>query len=384
MITAVFILVALLTLLSDWVAYSRSGRKVAVAIVLIVLNIIPVISIALTALCNDNTQPLMHITSWSLTIYTIATLVRIALYFGWFICRSRVVGAVLALTIFAVLASSLINTRRAIVVKERTISHNAIPESFNGFRIALFSDLHIGSLIAPEREISALVKRINEQRADMVIFAGDMLHIRHTELTEGIANILSRIDAPHGVYAVLGNHDTGTYIKDSTALSMDENIACFNTKIGQMGWHLLRDSTIYAVRGRDSLAVTGIDYTYALLAYKHSFNTPNSFSATEIFAQVPDSLFNIAISHLPQLWQPISSSNSAELTLSGHVHATQIAVNIFGKRLSPAMLMYKHWSGAYEDERGNHLYITDGIGSVGFYLRIGANPEITLIELQHR
>ena len=130
--------------------------------------------------------------------------------------------------------------------------------------------------------------------------------------------------------------------------------------------------------------MTGIDYTDALLEYKHSFNTPNSFSATEIFAQVPDSLFNIAISHLPQLWQPISSSNSAELTLSGHVHATQIAVNIFGKRLSPAMLMYKQWSGAYEDERGNHLYITDGIGSVGFYLRIGANPEITLIELQHR
>ena len=48
------------------------------------------------------------------------------------------------------------------------------------------------------------------------------------------------------------------------------------------------------------------------------------------------------------------------------------------------MLMYKQWSGAYEDEWGNHLYITDGIGSVGFYLRIGANPEITLIELQHR
>ena len=44
------------------------------------------------------------------------------------------------------------------------------------------------------------------------------------------------------------------------------------------------------------------------------------------------------------------------------------------------MLMYKEWSGLYSDS-GKQLYITDGIGSVGFYLRIGANPEVTILEL---
>ena len=98
----------------------------------------------------------------------------------------------------------------------------------------------------------------------------------------------------------------------------------------------------------------------------------------ELIIKIPEDVFNIAISHLPQLWQPLSKH--AELIVSGHVHATQIAVKLFGKRFSPAMLMYKEWSGLYSD--GNsHLYITDGIGSVGFHLRIGANPEVTIIEL---
>ena len=144
---------------------------------------------------------------------------------------------------------------------------------------------------------------------------------------------------------------------------------------------MLRDSTIYVTEGQDSIAITGIDFTDALLEYKHSFVTPDNFSAAEIFEKIPDSLFNIAISHLPQLWQPICEQHCAELTLSGHVHATQIAVDIFGTRLSPAMLLHKQWSGLYKSTEGEYLYITDGIGCVGFNMRIGARPEISLLEL---
>jgi predicted MPP superfamily phosphohydrolase len=291
-----------------------------------------------------------------------------------------IVGGIFATIVFATLCNSLINTRTNLKIKRVAIKHATIPKSFDGFRIALFSDLHIASLISPEREITRLAESINKQDADMVIFAGDLLHIRHTELSAKIASILSTIKARGGVYTVLGNHDTGVYIKDTLSLTKNENIAHLNTKIGQIGWTMLRDSTIYAVRGRDSIAVTGIDFTDALLEYKHSFATPDNYSAESLFSSIPKEMFNIAVSHLPQLWHPISSGNFAELTLSGHIHATQVAVEMFGKRVSPAMLMYKEWSGLYSKDN-NHLYITDGIGSVGFYLRIGARPELTIIEL---
>lgn len=389
MIGVIFITIAIITAWADYRAYrklspSKKWHKFAIATNFILLNILPLISISATAISADSGQGIINFASWTLTLYTIVTLVRLGFYIGYLTINHKsasiTVGTTIAVIILAILCNSLINTRTNLVVRNISIQHNNIPQSFNGFRIALFSDLHIGSLLSPEQEIANLAQTINAQEPDMVIFAGDLLHIRHNEISPKIAAILSTIKAPHGVYTVLGNHDTGTYIKDSIAMPRNENIAHLNTKIGQIGWSMLRDSTIYAVRGCDSIAVTGVDFTDALLEYKHSFSTPDNFSAREIFDGIPKEMFNIAISHLPQLWRSISDGDFAELTLSGHVHATQIAVELFGKRFSPAMMMHREWSGHYTD-KDNHLYITDGIGSVGFYLRIGANPELTIIEL---
>lgn len=389
MIGVIFIVIALLTAWADYRAYrkvsaSKLWQRIIYATTLTLLNILPLILLSITAVAPDNSQTIMSIASWALTIYTIATLVRMSFYLGFLTIKPKkwalIVGGIFATIVFATLCNSLINTRTNLKIKRVAIKHASIPKSFDGFRIALFSDLHIASLISPEREITRLAESINKQDVDMVIFAGDLLHIRHTELSATIASILSTIKARYGVYTVLGNHDTGVYIKDTLSLTKNENIAHLNTKIGQMGWTLLRDSTVYAVRGRDSIAVTGIDFTDALLEYKHSFATPDNYSAESLFSSIPKEMFNIAVSHLPQLWHPISSGNFAELTLSGHIHATQVAVEMFGKRVSPAMLMYKEWSGLYSKDN-NHLYITDGIGSVGFYLRIGARPELTIIEL---
>lgn len=389
MIGVIFIVIALLTAWADYRAYrkvsaSKLWQRIIYATTLTLLNILPLILLSITAVAPDNSQTIMSIASWALTIYTIATLVRMSFYLGFLTIKPKklalIVGGIFATIVFATLCNSLINTRTNLKIKRVAIKHATIPKSFDGFRIALFSDLHIASLISPEREITRLAESINKQDADMVIFAGDLLHIRHTELSAKIASILSTIKARYGVYTVLGNHDTGVYIKDTLSLTKNENIAHLNTKIGQIGWTMLRDSTIYAVRGRDSIAVTGIDFTDALLEYKHSFATPDNYSAESLFSSIPKEMFNIAVSHLPQLWHPISSGNFAELTLSGHIHATQVAVEMFGKRVSPAMLMYKEWSGLYSKDN-NHLYITDGIGSVGFYLRIGARPELTIIEL---
>lgn len=389
MIGVIFIVIALLTAWADHRTYrkvsaSKLWQRIIYATTLTLLNILPLILLSITAVAPDNSQTIMSIASWALTIYTIATLVRMSFYLGFLTIKPKkwalIVGGIFATIVFATLCNSLINTRTNLKIKRVAIKHATIPKSFDGFRIALFSDLHIASLISPEREITRLAESINKQDVDMVIFAGDLLHIRHNELTPKIARILSTIKARYGVYTVLGNHDTGVYIKDTLSLTKNENIARLNTKIGQIGWTLLRDSTVYAVRGRDSIAVTGIDFTDALLEYKHSFATPDNYSAESLFSSIPKEMFNIAVSHLPQLWHPISSGNFAELTLSGHIHATQVAVEMFGKRVSPAMLMYKEWSGLYSKDN-NHLYITDGIGSVGFYLRIGARPELTIIEL---
>ncbi len=389
MIIAFFIIFALVTIGLDFIAWRRIDAKhrvtrVVVGVILSILNALPFITIAITAIAEDNSQKLMTIDSWALTIYTIATLTRAIFYIPYFTIKHRTIGitigAVAGLSIFAVLCNGVINTRTEFTVKHIQIADSDIPHSFDGFRILFISDLHIGSMVSAERECRALAKLIGEQGADMVIIGGDLIHIRHEELTEAVAAELSRIVAPYGVYYVFGNHDTGVYIKNHTEQDLNSNICHLRNKIVDMQWTPLQDSTIYAVKGCDSIAVTGIDFTETLLKYKHSFETPDDYPAQELFEQVPQDMFNIAISHLPQLWEPLSSGNYADLTLSGHTHAMQIVIECFGYRISPAMLLHRHWSGLYSD--GNsQLYITDGVGCVGFNMRIGAVPEVTVIEL---
>ena len=143
-----------------------------------------------------------------------------------------------------------------------------------------------------------------------------------------------------------------------------------------VGWVVLKDSTVYINRNNSSIAITGIDYNEELLKYKHSVDAVNGVDFSSIYNNVQDSIFNITLSHLPQLWNSICDGGYSDLTLSGHVHAMQFKLASF----SPARLMYKEWSGLYESNKGK-LYINDGIGCVGYLARFGARPEITVIKL---
>ena len=381
MVHAIFILVAALTLWGDYKAWRRWGSGRITAATLLILNVLPLLMMLVMFIAKDNTQPLMSFSSWMLTLYTVATIARLALYFGWLVCRRVWLGVVLCACAIAILSNGIINTRSKLVVKNITVTDNRVPASFDGFRIAFFSDLHIGSLVSPEREISTLVDSINNQHADIVIFGGDLINIRANELTDNILPHLARIRSEHGIFAVLGNHDTGTYVKDSLTTTKESTKRLVCDAFSRIDWKLLRDSTLFVSRGGESIAITGVDFSDELLEYKHSFAAPESFSTLNELAEFPDTLYNIVLSHLPQLWEAISDGNFAELTLSGHTHATQIALDIFGLRLSPAMVMHSHWSGLYDDGKSK-LYITDGIGCVGFNMRLGANPELTVLTLK--
>lgn len=394
MITFIIILVAASVVLLDYLFYrrtisgwgSRFARMVAV-VALAVTDMLPVISLLIfECLLSDISQTAMTVGMWMQTLYFLTVLPRIAFYAGFLPIRNRriglTVGTAFCAVVLSILLVSVLHTRKNIEVKECELKFASLPAAFDGYRIAFFSDLHVGSMLNPEKEIRNVVDRINGLHPDLVIFGGDLVNIRHTELSDGIRRILGGIDAPDGVVSVMGNHDTGIYIKDTIALPRAENMRMVETAMKYMGWTPLRDSTVYAVRGGDSISITGLDFTDALLEYRHSFSVSEEYDTKPIFADVPDSVFNVTVSHMPQLWRNITDANHGNLTLAGHVHATQIKLECEDIRISPAMLMYKEWSGLYgEGER--RLYINDGVGNVGFYMRIGARPEITLLKLRN-
>jgi predicted MPP superfamily phosphohydrolase len=330
----------------------------------------------------ENSQWMMKFSMFILTVYLFFSVSRIVTYLFWLPTRKKKwmsTGVAAGSLLFIFFLYSALVTRTDYKVNELDMTFSNVPTGFDGYKIAFISDIHLGSMWNAENELEELSGIISDINPDLLVFGGDLVNIHHSELTPEILALLSRIKGKDGSYAVLGNHDTGAYINGSTAELRAKNIEMVRSKMENAGWLLLQDSTVYLKMGNDSIAVTGIDYSDELLEYKHSLSSIRGYDVGRVYKTVPDNIFNITVSHLPQLWYSLCDGGYSDLTLSGHIHSMQF--KLFS--CSPAMLMYDEWSGLYEREKGK-LYINDGIGSVGFFARVGANPEITVITLDRQ
>ena len=119
------------------------------------------------------------------------------------------IGIVAALALFCLMLWSATVGRNRIITEHVTIESDKIPASFDGYKIALFTDLHVGNEPANNRFIRNLVERINNEHPDLVVNAGDLVNVQVNELNDSVISILGSIRATDGVCSVFGNHDLG-------------------------------------------------------------------------------------------------------------------------------------------------------------------------------
>jgi len=340
------------------------------------------LSMLLFRLLPDNTTASLQALGW-INLFWLCTVVpRMIVYIGYASRRRamRTAAWAAACGIVVLFAWGTFVCRDNLRVEEITVTSDKLPAAFDGLRIAFFSDLHLGSLLRPEPEVSRLVDTLNTLNPDLILFGGDLVNIRYTELDSAMSVRLGRLKAPLGVYSVTGNHDTGVYIKDSMRLTKEINTARLIARQRAMGWHVLDNETLILRRGGDSLSLTGISFDVSLRNFRHAYDLPDT-DTKQAYGTTPATLYNITLCHLPQLWDRIAADSYGDLTLSGHVHSMQMKLPLGRRGISPARILYKRWSGSYR-ERGKTLYINDGIGSVGIPVRLGASPEITLLTLR--
>lgn len=395
MLKYITIIFALLLAVLDFIAYRRIRRfkikkvySIIFGTIIAIANLIPLsVPLFMFVFNNDNNGTLMmKLSMVLLTFFIVLTLFRLIIYVFWLPSSNKKMlyyGGVVGLFSLILLVYGIFVTRTDYKINEIELVYKNLPASFDGYRIAFISDIHVGSMYNAEDELKKVASLVSEAGSDILLFGGDLVNLHHSELTYKILEKLSDIKGKNKCLAVLGNHDTGAYLKDSLTTPHSLNKSLIEDKLRTIGWTLLRDSTIFIYRNSDSISITGIDYTDELLKFKHYFKNIVDYDLSSVYSCIDDEIFNITISHLPQLWYELCENGYSDLTLSGHIHAMQFKYKIFGHVLSPAVFMYDEWSGLYESEKGK-LYINDGIGTVGFFARLGARPEITVITLRSR
>lgn len=283
-------------------------------------------------------------------------------------------GGILSVVIFLLIWWGALINRFRVDVREVEVEIPDLPAAFDGYRMVQFSDLHTGTYGSDTTFVSYLVDRINALDGDVILFTGDIVNRRTEELLPFV-DVLGRLDAPDGVYSILGNHDYGDYSDWPSEEAKQQNLLDLHRLQRSMGWRLLLNEHEAVYHDGDSIMMVGVENVG-----DPPFATYGSLA--DAYPELSDRNVKILLSHNPAHWQmdiERSDTSNIALTLAGHTHAMQIEA--FG--ISPAAFRYRYWGGLYKSaDKRRQLYVNIGAGTVGMPMRLGATPEITVITLR--
>ncbi|MBV9391175.1 MAG: metallophosphoesterase [Verrucomicrobia bacterium] len=243
---------------------------------------------------------------------------------------------------------------RQIVLQNCKIRISGLPPAFDGFKIALFSDLHLFPYTKLEL-VREAVNLVNSLQPDLAIIAGDFVYKQLAAVFD-LVPVLSELNPRLGTLAVLGNHD---HWKGAHVIVQ---------ALQKAGVRFLINDGIEIQRGSKSIFVAGIDSVWA--------GVPSPQAA---FAKRRGKIPTILALHEPDGIAKISQNFPVDLQLSGHSHGGQVRLPLSGAIVLPPWGQ-KYDLGLYQVGE-SQLYTNRGIGVVGVPIRFNCPPEVTNIIL---
>ena len=248
-----------------------------------------------------------------------------------------------------------------LVVNERKIVNEKLPNSFKGFKIIHFSDVHYGKTIF-KKNLEKIVNKINFINPDLVVFTGDLIDkdtkVNDNTITE-ISEILSKINSKYGKYAVKGNHD---YSDDNFYKIMNDS----NFNVLENSYDLIYcdiNEYIY-IGGLTSSIKTVVDYNKTLDYFKDNKN---------------ENIFSIMLFHEPDNIEEINKVKKVDLALSGHSHGGQIRLPFIGNIIKTKGAI-KYPNDYYKIDNTD-LYVSYGLGTTTYPFRFMNKPSINFYRL---
>lgn len=230
-----------------------------------------------------------------------------------------------------------------------------LPKDLEGLRIVQITDIHLSPFLS-EREFAMAIDMANETRANLALVTGDLI-TRPGDPLDACLRQLARLRADSGVLGCLGNHEIYARVEN------------YVTEQGRrIGIDFLRHQARQLRFGNATINFAGVDYQRMNSHY---------LKGTEQLI-VPGAV-NIMLSHNPDVF-PVAASQGYALTIAGHTHGGQVDVEILHQHLNVARYFTPFVQGLYR--RGNSsVYVSNGLGTIGVPVRLGAPPEVSVLRL---
>lgn len=264
-----------------------------------------------------------------------------------------------ALFCFLVLYAFFIEPHFGHHVREHKLKIPGWTRELSGIRIAVLTDLHVGSPHNGIEKLKSIVQKTNAAKPDLILIAGDFViksvvggtFISPTEFT----GVLKELRAELGVYSVLGNHDHWHDAKEVTDALEAAGLPVLTNKVQKLKF---RNKEFW---------LAGIDDFWA--------GKPDIAGT---LAQIRDDLPLLLLTHNPDLF--VEVPKRVTLTIAGHTHGGQVYLPLIGRPIVPSQYGQRFAVGHIEEE-GRHLFVSQGTGVSILPVRFLVPPEVSIVEL---
>ena len=231
--------------------------------------------------------------------------------------------------------------------------------ALKGRRIAVISDLHAGAPYIDAAKLDRVVAMTNAARPDLILLTGDYSG-ENTFLSDAmsyrtITRHLQGLEAPMGVFAVLGNHEAEDKSDAMRALE-------------QAGIFVLHNFQIVIGTARGPLLLAGI-----------GDREKGDDDIGRALGRIPQGMKALCVTHSPDIFPDLPST--CALTIAGHTHGGQVALPLIGRPIVPSRYGQRYAAGLVQ-EGGKTLFVSTGIGTTHLPVRLGVTPEISLLKIQ--
>lgn len=278
---------------------------------------------------------------------------------GTIVARRQFLGTLTAVTPVLLTGGSVVYSLGQLYrfrIRAMELTLPALPPGLDGLRIALVSDMHVGTFTSG-RTVKRIVEETSRLRADLVLLPGDLINNSLADLPDAL-DAVSNIQSRHGSYLSVGNHD------------LIEDGAEFIRRAKARVPLLVDESRIVPIRGRP-VQLLGLRWERD----EHRI----AASVRRLGRQLAPGAFPILLAHHPHAFDAAAAAG-IPLTVSGHTHGGQLMLT---DSVGFGPLMYRYWSGLYQkpEHNGAALVVSNGVGN-WFPLRTGAPAEIIHLTLR--
>jgi predicted MPP superfamily phosphohydrolase len=240
-------------------------------------------------------------------------------------------------------------------LREQKIEVPGLARGLDGLRLVQLTDIHLSPFLS-RSHLDRAVAMANETRAHIALVTGDLITTALDPLDDCLQS-LARLRAEAGIFGCLGNHEVYAGTERYTEVQGARH-----------GIRFLRHAQAPLRFGDAALNLAGVDYQRYKKPYLQGAGS-----------MVVPGAFNVLLSHNPDVF-PVEVRQGYQLTIGGHTHGGQVRLEILHADLNVARFFTPYVDGLYR-QGASSIFVSRGIGTIAVPARLGAPPEVALLQL---